>query len=121
MVAAWGLAAAVGTPTGTAAYGLGFSLLAVPLLVLTAALGATLPPPSTDLLAMGDGGAMAFGTRLFAGPQLTALAVLAPTVLVLLTEDQLDAQELLTAAAIWTGVVGVGLTLWLRNQLQPEP
>lgn len=37
--------------------------------------------------AAGDGGAMAFGSRLLLGPQLMALTVLVPAVAVLLAED----------------------------------
>jgi len=114
---AWGLAATAGLPVRLAGPGLAFSLLAAPLLVLTAALGATLPPPSTDLLMAGDAGAAAFGARLFAGPQLVAVAVLAPTWLILIDADRPTVTELLIGATIWTAIAGFGAVFWLRHQL----
>lgn len=113
---AWGVAAILGVRATLAVQGLGLSLLAGPLLLLTAALGATLPPAAPGLLAMGDAGAMAFGARLFAGPQLAGIAVLAPTIVMLLAEDRPGTAELMTMAVLWSGVVGAGLALWLHKQ-----
>ncbi len=117
VMGAWVGAAAVGVSGDLVVPGLAFSLLAVPLLILTAALGATLPPASIDLLMQGEAGVFAFWSRVFAGPQLTAVVVLAPPVLVLYSPEQQTTAEVMATAVVWSVIASLGLGYWFHRRL----
>jgi len=115
---AWGAASVAGVGGDLVVPGLAFSLLAVPLLILTAALGATLPPASLDLLMQGEAGALAFWGRVFAGPQLTGVVVLAPPLLVLYSPEQQATADVMVTAVVWSVLVSSGLGYWFHRRLQ---
>jgi len=115
---AWGGASVAGVSGDLVVPGLAFSLLAVPLLILTAALGATLPPASIDLLMQGEAGALAFWSRVFAGPQLTGLVVLAPPMLVLYAPERQATADVMATAVVWSVIASVGLGSWFHRRLR---
>jgi uncharacterized membrane protein len=117
VLGAWAGAWVAGVSTDVAGPGLAFSLLAVPLLLLTAALGATLPPASLDLLMQGDAGVLAFWGRVFAGPQLTVVVVFAPPALVLYSPEPQATADVMAAAVVWSVVLSLGLGYWFHRRL----
>jgi len=117
VMGAWVGAAVVGVSSDLVVPGLAFSLLAVPLLIQTAALGATLPPASIDLLMQGEAGVFAFWGRVFAGPQLTAVVVLAPPVLVLYSPEQQATADVMATAVVWSVIASFGLGYWFHRRL----
>jgi len=113
----WLGAAVAGVSGDLVVPGLAFSLLAVPLLILTAALGAPLPPASIDLLMQGEAGVFAFWSRVFAGPQLTAVVVLAPPVLVLYSPEQQATADVMATGVVWSVIASLGLGYWFHRRL----
>lgn len=115
---AWGLAAVLGTSWAVVWPGLVASVLAVPVVIGTAALGATLPPPSINYLTAGETGAMILMSRLVMGPQLNAGLVFMPAALVLAFEDVTRPGPWLVAAAIWSALASSGIAWWLRRRIR---
>ncbi|MEX2548721.1 MAG: DUF6297 family protein [Nitriliruptoraceae bacterium] len=121
VIGAWAGARVAGTGVDVVVPGLAFSLLAVPLLILTAALGASLPPASVDLLMQGDAGVLAFWSRVFVGPQLTAAVVFAPPALVLYAPEPLATTDVMVTAVFWSMLVSLGLGYWFDRRLRTIP